>query len=58
MTVQVKHKATGNIITEQFVTDVRIANDRYYFTYDRRIRTTMVEKSVPTEFYVIESITE
>lgn len=58
MTVQVKHIATGKIITEQFVTDVRIANDRYYFTYDRRIRRTMVEKSIPTEFYVIESITE
>ena len=56
MTVEIKNLKTGTIITEKFVTEVNITDGRINLKYDRRIRTTMVGKSVSMDMYAIESI--
>lgn len=56
MTVEIKNLKMGNIIKEKFVTDVHIDDKWITLEYDRRIRTTMVGKKVPTDMYAIESV--
>ena len=58
MTVEIKNLVMGNIIKDKFVTHISIDEKWIRLEYDRRIRTTVVGKQMPTDMYAVVSVTQ